>query len=131
MAENIEEQYYRILEQSRINGEILDEPQGQERRNHPRLKVETDDLWINTIQQFSIIDMSLSGIAILSNHPLRPGELLQISMSDTLNADAEVVACKLEDASTEFLDAQFRIQCKFVEEYKGMELIVTIKSKPN
>ncbi len=124
-------QYEKILEQSRLAGEIIGEPDGRERRTHPRLKAVSDDLWINSIQEFSIIDMSLSGIAVLSNHPLREGEMIEVSLGDTLKADAMVVGCLMEESASECLDAQFRIQCKFLEDYKGMELLVKIKSKPN
>ena len=128
MAGKTQFQYEKILEQSRLAGEIIGEPDGRERRTHPRMKAKSEDLRISSIPEFSIIDMSLSGMAVLSNHPLGEGEMIEINLGDTLKADAVVVGCRMEESTSEFLDSHFRIQCKFNEDYKGMELLVKIKS---
>jgi hypothetical protein len=124
----LEREYQAILEQRRRKGEIEDEDKGADRRVHPRLKVNSMDLWLNAEAQLSVIDMSASGISFISNHPLKPGESINIALGKVLNVDAKVLACHLEESATEFLDAQFRIQCKFGEEASGMELLVrTVK----
>jgi hypothetical protein len=120
----IEQEYEKILEEGRASGELADATAGTERRTHPRLKVHSADLWVSTIPEFSMVDMSLSGMAFLSNHPLAPGECINISLGKVMSVDVEVVNCRLEESATDYLDAQFRIQCKFSGEYEGMELLV-------
>lgn len=124
---NLEQEYERILENYRARGDLQPEAQ-QDKRKNPRLKVETSDLWIATVPEFSILDISISGLAIQSNHPLKEGEMIHISLDTILSTDAEVVRCVMIQSPSEYDDALFRIQCRFLEEYLGMKLLVsTIK----
>ncbi len=124
----IEQEYNRIIEEGRASGEIADEAVSG-RRSHPRMKVSGADLWIGTIPEFSMLDMSLSGMAFLSNHPLAAGEEINVSLGKAISVNVIVVNCQLEESATDFLDAQFRIQCRFGEEYEGMELLVQTRKK--
>ena len=127
----LENQYEEILESSRLRGEILESKGSADKRRHPRLRVDTGDLFISTVPEFSVLDMSLSGMAFLSNHPLGEGEVIHIALGDMLSIDAQILNCRLEEAPSEFLDAQFRINCEFVHDARAMELIVNLKGKPN
>lgn len=125
--EELQQEYEQILAKSRATGALEDADNN--RRVHPRLKVNAMDLWLNAEAQLSVIDMSASGMSFISNHPLKEGERVNIALGKVLNVEAEVVACHLEESATEFLDAQFRIQCRFGGEAEGMELLVrTVKS---
>lgn len=126
----IEKEYAEVLEQSRLQGD-LDEGPGDDRRGHPRIKVHSAELSIDTVPEFFVADMSLSGLAVVSNHPLAPGEKVNISLGGAMSVNAEVVNCQMEEPPSEMLDAQFRIQCKFSEEYQGMELLVRVKRLEN
>jgi hypothetical protein len=95
-----------------------------DQRIHPRFKVEPKDLAISNIAEFELVDMSASGIAIRSNAPMKPGELLHVSLGSAIAVDTEVIACKMEVAPDEYTDGEFRIQCRFVEDLRGMELLV-------
>ena len=97
-----------------------------EQRQHPRFKVDSPDLWISTVPEFVVADLSASGIAMLSNHPVDVGTLLNMSLGKKLSVDTEVVACTMEYPPDEYTDGQFRIQCHFLEELKGMELLVKV-----
>ncbi len=102
---------------------------GSERRRFPRLAVSSPDLWISTVPEFDVVDMSASGMALLSNHPLRPGETLEVGLGRDARAKAEVLACAMEHPPTEHLDAQFRIRCLFRSENEGMTLLVNAKQQ--
>ena len=44
MSEQLEQQYTRVLAESRTRGEVMDTPEGAERRRHPRIRVNSGDL---------------------------------------------------------------------------------------
>ena len=125
----LENQYAEILELSRRKGEIPGSTGASDKRRHPRITVDTGELLISTVPEISTLDMSLSGMAFLSNHPLAEGETIHIDLGDMLSVDAQILTCRLEEAPTEFLDAQFRINCEFVHDSRAMELLVTLKGK--
>lgn len=128
---DLERQYEEILDASRKRGEILGEGGARDKRRHPRLSVDSGDLFISSVPEFSVLDMSLSGMAFLSNHPLGDGEIIHIALGSMLSVDAQILSCRLEEAPSEFLDAQFRINCEFLHDSRGMEMLVTLKGKPS
>ena len=116
----IQEAYQRVLENYQEEITFSDSMAGPEKRQFPRFKVKTSNLWISSLPEFSVADLSANGIALLSNHPVEAGKLLTLSEGKMLSVESKVVACTLEmDAS-----GQFRIRCLFLEELKGMELLV-------
>ena len=123
---DIREAYQRVLEEHQEKMAASGRLPGAEQRQYPRFKVNSPDLWISTVPEFVVSDMSASGIAVLSNHPVEPGALLNLSLGKSLSVDTEVVACVMEYPPDEFTDGQFRIQCNFLEELKGMELLVKV-----
>ena len=122
---NVREEYERLLEEHQEEIASSSQLGGTDQRHHPRFKVTNADLWLSTVPEFAVADMSASGIAVLSNHPVEAGTLLNLSLGKSLSVDTEVVACTMEYAPDEFTDGQFRIQCRFLEDLKGMELLVT------
>lgn len=129
MSHSLSEEYSRILEESRQRGEMLAEQADKERRIHPRLKVQSADLWISSVPEFSMIDMSASGLALMANYPLQPGEHITVSVGQALSIQAEVVRCQLVESATQYDHALFRIHCRFAEEASGMELLVEVKRR--
>ena len=128
---DLEREYEQILEESHRRGEIIGARNANDKRRHPRMNVDAHDLFISTVPEFSVLDMSLSGMAFLSNHPLEVETIIHIAWGTMLSVDANILSCVLEEAPTEFLDAQFRVNCEFLENSSGMELLVTLKGKPN
>ena len=123
---DIRKAYERVLEehqQEMVSSSIFS---GAEQRQYPRFKIDSPDLWISTVPEFAVADMSASGIAVISNHPVEAGTLLNLSLGKSLSVNTEVVACTMEYAPDEYTDGQFRIQCRFLEDLKGMELLVTV-----
>lgn len=129
MSLSLDEEYSRILEESRQRGEMLSSASDADRRIHPRLAVQSADLWISSVPEFSMVDMSASGLALMANYPLQPGELITISLGQSLSIQAEVVRCQLVESATQYDHALFRIQCKFAEETRGKELLVQVKRR--
>ena len=129
MSVSLHDEYARILEESRRRGEVVQDETTRERRTHPRLAVKSADIWISSVPEFSMIDMSASGVALMANYPLRPGEEVTMSLGTALSIQAVVVNCQLVESPTDYTDAVFRIQCRFAEEVKGMELLVQVKKR--
>lgn len=121
---SIREEYEKALLENRDKILNLESFTGKEKRAHPRVWVSTEDLWISTIPEFSLVDLSASGISIRSNHPLKPGEMIHVSLGESFSVDTEVVNCVMEIPPDEYIDGQFRIQCRFLEDLPGMELFV-------
>lgn len=117
-------EYSNLLEMSRRRGDLLKLPHGQERRAFPRLKITSSDIWIESVAQFSLVDMSPSGVALNCNHPLKVGKVLGFSLGPLRGADAKVLACELKESPTEHLDAQYRVTCRFLKPREAMDLIV-------
>ena len=129
MSVNLHQEYARILAESRKRGDVVPEQAGAERRSHPRLAVKSADVWISSVPEFSMVDLSVSGIALMANYPLPPGERLTVSLGTALSIEAEVVHCQLVESPTDYSDAVFRIQCRFAQEAEGMELVVQVKRR--
>ena len=47
-----------------------------------------------------------------------------------LSVDASILSCVLEEAPSEYFDAQIRVNCEYLENSCGMEFLVTLKGKP-
>lgn len=123
---NVREEYQRVLEEHQQELAAAGQLGGTDQRGHPRFKVDNADLWLSTVPEFAVADLSASGIAVISNHPVEAGTLLNLSLGKSLSVNTEVVACTMEYAPDEYTDGQFRIQCRFLEDLKGMELLVTV-----
>ena len=126
--EGMEKGYEEILRNARETGEIGDSPDG-DRRNYPRLKIRAPEVRINGDEEASGIDLSRSGIAFEANYPLAVGEQIHLSLGTAISINGEVVACTLVGAPGENDEAGFRIQCKFGDEYRGMEMVVETRRK--
>ena len=123
----IDQEYENLVSRSRSNGLTI--PGKDERRQAPRLKVEAPELWSDGVPLVSVVDMSRTGIAILSNYSANPGERFTVSLGDSISGDAEVLRCVLDESASVYLDGQFRIHLRFRDLRKGKELFVrSIKS---
>ena len=120
-------EFGKILEIARGRGEFTKYSGANEQRGFPRLHVSSSDIWIDSMVGFSVLNMSPSGVALNSNHPVQLGEVLKFSLGPLQGADAEVVACQLEESPTEHLDAQYLVRCRFLIVKDGMKLVVMVK----
>jgi PilZ domain len=122
---DVEREYAELLGSLRAH----DQPGGAERRLCPRFQVRSEDLWINEVPHFSVVDLSATGIAIASTYPLQPGERIAVGLAGDVSTRAEVIGCTLVDSPTLYYPAEFRINCRFKERSEGMELLVRAKHR--
>ena len=120
----LEAEYQKILDEHQEELQSVARSDAANKRIHPRFKVETSDLWINSVPQFDLLDMSISGMAIRSNYPLEPGETIEVALGMSFRATAVVLDCKMVGSPDEYTDAEFRINCRFAEDLLGKELLV-------
>ena len=126
---DLQREYEALLARSREIGEASGFISDAERRTDPRFRVQTEDLWINSVPSFQVLDISISGIAIAASYPLRPGDQIDVVLGGDLKAQATVVGCRLVDSATQYYDAEFRINCRFAQPERGMELLVSAKRR--
>ena len=120
-------EFAQVLEESRRRGEVTEFSAGNERRKYPRLRIISDDIWIDSMAHFGVVNMSPSGVALNCNYPVRLGEVLRFALGPLQGADAKVIGCELLDSPTEYLDAQYRVHCTFLNIKAGMKLVVKAK----
>lgn len=122
--QDLNDEYAQIVLESRKRGEVAARPHGEERREFVRLIVDTSNIWIDSDTQITVGDVSPSGAALMSNHPIELGTVLKIMSSKGKEVPVKVVACEIDESPTEFLDAQYRVHCKFRSVKAGMALVV-------
>jgi PilZ domain len=125
----LQREYADLIARAHKAGEEVGIKVSGERRTSPRFQVETGDLWINSVPSFQVLDVSISGIAIASSYPLRPGDMIDVVLGGNVKAQATVMGCRLVDSATQYTDAEFRINCRFAEPERGMELLVNAKRR--
>ena len=95
-------EFARIVEQRRQRGELTELARERERREFPRLRVSSPDLWIDTVVRFSVIDMSPSGTAMHTSHPVQLDEVLKFALGPIRGADAHCLEITERTAIDDF-----------------------------
>ena len=98
-----------------------------ERRQHPRFRVHTRDLWVNDVPEFQVRDVSASGIGLEADFPLQQGDRLKVCLRDDIHAQAVVLGCELMDSGSQYWAPLFQINCRFEDEHQGKALVVMTK----
>ena len=98
-------------------------PDQTERRGSPRFNVSGEGDSIRTIPAFLIVDISASGVGLSADYPVRPGDLVRVSIKDGFSADALVVSCRLGDSANRHLLPEFRLGCKYMAQREGLRLL--------
>lgn len=125
----IGDEYAQFVLESRKRGEISTPPEGVERRGFARVIVDSSDLWTDSVVHITVVDVSPTGVALASNHPIEIGKKLNISYDSGKPVTSEVVACEIDESPTEFLDPQYRVHCKFSSAKDGMRLVLETKKR--
>ncbi len=124
----LEQAYTRIIAELAAGDDPAASRGDAEQRQHPRLKVRTEYFTINAAPEMVVLDLSRTGVAFHSQHPLAPGEAVQISLDSGLAVPAQVLSCDLEEGALDQLQAPFRVVCVFDGERDGLRLVVDAKS---
>ena len=127
--DNLHSRYSRIIEEESSETPTPDgvPPDGIERRRHPRIEVKPGDLPVLLDPWVFAIDVSISGMAFYSEEEVEAGKVINITLGHMMYAEAEVVNCILEEPASPYHPARYRLNCRFLDENQGMELLVKIK----
>lgn len=124
-AQTWEAAYDRFLEQCREAGDL--EPWAGEHRAHPRFRLLSNVVWTAGEFQFSIVDLSISGIAFDSNFACEAGRELVVRLSDLISVRAQVVGTSKLEPTPMFIAGRYRARCRFVDEVEGLRFLVMVK----
>ena len=98
-----------------------------EHRKHPRFTIESGSVKVNMDPFVSVVDLSISGMAFRALQPFAKGDSITIAVPNIFTVEAEVVHCQmLEDPSSHFMEAYYRVHCKFADEELGKHLLVLL-----
>lgn len=120
-------EYERFLEQCAEQGRLEVRSQGDENRQHPRFRLWSHIVWTHGEFQFSIVDLSVSGIAFDANQDFEPGRLITVRLSDLLSVQSRVIGTTELDATPMFFAARYRVRCRFDDLVEGMRFLVMVK----
>jgi len=98
-----------------------------EHRKHPRFTIESGSVKVSMDPLVSVVDVSVSGMAFRAIQPFTKGDSITIAVPNVFTVEAEVVLCQmLEDSSSHFMEAYYRVHCKFADEELGKHLLVLL-----
>jgi len=88
-----------------------------EQRKHPRIDLKATGatcLMDEGYMPFQVADVSLGGMAILSERPMPHGQRLKLNIDYVFGADVEVVHSEMFMEDETFLEAKYRIGTRFI-----------------
>lgn len=119
--------YERFVKQS-IESGILEMREGpSEQREHPRFQLCRNIVWSHGDLQFSIVDLSISGISFDANQGFEPGRIITVRMSDLLQVTAVVVASDPVEPNSMFYIARNRVRCRFEDREEGVRFLLMVR----
>ena len=119
-----EDRAYEALLARAEDGSLPAAAGNDERRRHPRFQIHTDDLWIDEMSEFTVRDVSATGIGLTSEYPLAEGRRIQIGLRDRVSVEAVVIRCRLVESASQYWGPLFHIRCRFAELQGGKALLV-------
>jgi hypothetical protein len=121
------EEYRRFLQQCREDGRLEQRDGASEHRSHPRFRLWANIVWTAGDFQFSIVDLSVTGIAFDTNLAFVPGERIVVRLSDLVSVGTEVVGCTEMDETPMFFTGRYRVRCHFQDDVEGLRFLVMVK----
>lgn len=119
--------YEQILRNEEEREQIDIAPTGLEKRRQPRFRIKTGYVWIKIQPKFSVVDVSVQGIALHSDYPFEVGEELNITLGKALNIASVVKECRLVQSDELLLENKYLVGCEFENEDQGMQFLVMMK----
>jgi hypothetical protein len=123
----LEGDYKRVLEEALARGAIQLRTGGVELRKEPRILPGNGHIRVRVEPDFSMINVSASGLAFHSDLPFTPGGTLTIVLEDAFNVAGRVIGCSLEETDPSFLETHYRVQCRFEDLEQGKQLLVRLE----
>ena len=119
--------YDQFLEQSIQDNQLKILPDDAERRANPRFQLCHNIIWATGEFNFSIVDISVSGLAFDSSHWHDPGRKIALKFGDLVSVQTSVLNCMEMESTPLFYMKRFRVQCRFEDELQGMKFLVIAK----
>jgi len=121
-----QERYQRVIEEAARSGRIDLPPGGDERRAHPRFKLDGTELAIDVRLVVGAIEISLSGVSFFASHPFTPGQQFAMSIGEVFDITCEVVACQLEQTDADLLETRYRVRGRFVNQELELDQLLRL-----
>ena len=123
-----EEEYRQLLESSLAKGEIQVVPSGSEKRESPRIRINTGAIWVRMDTSFEVVDASVKGISFHSDRQFAPGETMSITLAKAFKIETEVIECKMIEADPKSTEARYLTRCRFTDEHSAVRFLVMLKT---
>jgi hypothetical protein len=122
-----QKEYQNLLQRSLSSGAPTVDVPGAERRENPRFKLNSGYVWVRVEPRFTVVDVSISGIAFNSNLSFPIGQTIQLVLDGAFLVESRVVSCQMVEADSALLEVQYNVRCEFLNREHGMQLLVMIK----
>lgn len=126
---NPTQRYEELIGVGANTGKIDMQPPEDDRRTHPRFKLEGTELTIAVHLIVSAIDISRSGVSFYSNYSFRMNQLFALDIGQVFSVTAEVTECTLEETDASLLETRYRVRSRFLEDGLDVEKLLTIIDK--
>jgi hypothetical protein len=127
--QNHSQRYEELIGVGAHTGKIDMQPPEEDRRAHPRFKLEGTELTIAVHLIVSAIDISRSGVSFYSNYSFRMNQLFALDIGQVFSVTAEVTECTLEETDSSMMETRYRVRSRFLEDGLDVEKLLTIIDK--
>ncbi len=100
----------------------------KERRVRPRQAVQFASISVTTEMDCPMINLSASGVSFSSERTFQQGQRIQLTLTQVISVDAVVLDCTLEVKNSLFMEAHYRVRCRFEGEATGERLLRLVET---
>lgn len=123
-TQKIEQEYNRLIRVGMQKGTIGIRGDAPEFRDSPRFEPMGAIIAVKVEPRFTILNISASGIAFLSNLPFLPGSILTLVLEDVIGVQARVISCEMIETDEIYLETRYRAQCSFDTPNHGKQMLL-------
>jgi len=115
------------LREGLAKGEVSIRTDLPDLRKAPRFRTPGSNISVRVEPQFSLLDISASGFAFLSELPFAQDDVLHVILRSALAFQARVVGCQIVETDRTLLETRYRVQCRFDDDISGKHLLVLMR----
>lgn len=127
MVSQWQQDYEALLREARARGDLERFGNGCDQRGQPRFRLRSQQVFIKVEPRFDVMDVSVSGMAVLSDFPFRVGQTVTITLGKAFSVEATVMDCPLVLLNEDLLETKYQVRCRFADEAVGMQFLVMMK----